>query len=151
MVERDFVREKTTASGVIAPEAAAEPVVAEPAPGRRIILLSGDAHVQDSVYHMEGTLFVFADGALDGEILWTVASSPWLTIGAAGVELVRGAAESTHLTFSGYKIKGPFLKERYRLTLFGAEEAGVFEGASEAHGVWDAHLSGSYQIVTERA
>lgn len=151
MSVRDLIREEAARDGLDVmdlPDAA--PDVAEPTPGRRMILLSGDAFVRRSVYHMEGTLFVAASGALEGEILWTVAASPYLAIGLAGVEFVRGAASPTNLTFSGYKMEGPFLKERYRLTLFGAEEAGVFEGASEAYGAWDARLSGSYQVVNER-
>lgn len=133
----------------IAPDT--EIVEAIAAPGRRIILLSGEALVEHSIYHMEATLFASESGALEGEILWSVSRSRYLPNDAAGVEQVRGAAAASQLTFSGYKMEGPFVKERYRISLFGAEEAGVFEGASEAYGAWDAHLSGSYQVVTERS
>ncbi|OQW58140.1 MAG: hypothetical protein A4S17_12070 [Proteobacteria bacterium HN_bin10] len=120
------------------------------APGRRIILLSGQALVRNrSTYLMEGTLFASSSGALEGEILWTAAGG--YCSGAAGAEWVRGAIGPAHLRFSGYKAERPFITERYRLTLFGAEAAGVFEGASEAYGEWDARLSGRYQIVNERS
>ncbi len=127
--------------------AEAQPAAMEPAPCRRVILLSGEARVRRSVYLLEGTLFAPVCGPLEGEILWTVGKSPWPATGLSGVELVRGSADSSVLQFSGYSIEKPFVKERYRLVLYGADQAGVFHGASEAYGVWDAELSGRYQIV----
>jgi len=135
--------------GPVAGSADAKPAPVEPAPGRRLILLSGEARVDRSVYLMEGTLFAPASGALEGEILWTVGASPWFSKGTAGAELVRGSAGSSLLQFSGYCIDRPFVKERYRLVLFGAEQVGVFQGVSEAYGVWDAKLCGRYQIVNQ--
>lgn len=102
---------------------------------------------------MEGTIFAPVSGQLFGEILWTNVSNPTFKVGLAGTELVRGAATETELYFSGYQIDKPFIKERYRITLGGAEpgETGTFWGISEAYGVWDARLAGSYQIVLEYA
>jgi hypothetical protein len=121
-----------------------------PSPSRRTILLSGDARVHRSTYHMEGTLFAAEAGDLHGEILWTNVDNPGFPKGMAGTELVRGAATPTELHFAGYQIDRPFIKERYRLVLVGTAEAGVFSGVSEAYGVWDARLSGNYHIVFER-
>lgn len=127
-----------------------EPIAAAPEPGRRIILLSGQALVRSSTYLMEATLFASSSGALDGEILWTVSDVPGCSAGTAGVELVRGSAGPSELHFSGYRVDGPFMKERYRIFLYGTDAVGVFQGASEAYGVYDARLSGRFQVVNER-
>ena len=121
-----------------------------PAPGRRIILLSGERHVPGSIFHLEATIFASPRGNAHGEILWTNVDSPRLPADMACPELVSGAADGVYLELTGYQIEPPLISESYRITLYGAAEVGVFQGICCLGGVWDARLSGTYQVVTER-
>jgi hypothetical protein len=118
-------------------------------PVRRIILLSGEWWMPDSRFHLEATIFVSPGGGAEGEIFWTNIDTPFLAPDACGTELVRGAAGGMSLDLQGYRIDGPLVMDHYLISLVGDAHAGHFEGKSEAHGAWDARLSGEYQIVEE--
>src|SRR5689334_10274664 len=60
------------------PDAAPVPATAEPAPCRRIILLSGNRYVPSGIFHLEATIFASSNGGAHGDILWTNVDSPRL-------------------------------------------------------------------------
>lgn len=122
-----------------------------PEPVRRIILLSGEWWMPGSVFHLEATIFAATDGgAAKGEIFWTNVETLFLAPDACGTERVTGSADGMSLELRGYQVDGPLVTDYYLIALIGEAQAGRFEGKSEAFGLWNGRLSGTYHVVEER-
>lgn len=134
------------------PHAEAGPADPAPDPRRRIILLSGEWRLPGCLLHLEATIFASGDGAAQGDIFWTNVDTPSAPADLACTELVRGTADGAIIDIRGYKIDMPLIREHYRIALLGDGRAGAFTGASSVHDeIWDAELSGTYQVVEEKA
>jgi len=99
-------------------------------PVRRIILLSGEWWIPDSLFHLEATIFTGADGAAQGEIFWTNIDTMYLAPNACGTELVRGSLDGKGLELRGYRVDGPLVTDYYLIALIGEETSGQFERRS---------------------
>jgi len=121
-------------------------------PSGRIILLSGGWRARiRSVFKLEATIFVSPDGGAIGDILWINVDTPGSPPGQTGMELVRGTAHGMRLDLEGYQTDGNVVCVQYCIRLCGTAEAGEFVGESIAIGWGGAQMSGTYNIVEQRA